>query len=187
METSRVLRGKARARKGERAREDAMRVDLAAAYDAYAAPLYRYLLALLGHAQEAEDALQEVFLAVMRRRGPDDIRDLRAYLFQAARTQAVLILRKRRKRDRESAAAAMSWIDVDACGPDDRNAAIDVDRALRQLPAQQREVIVLKLSEGLTFREIARMLDIPLGTAASRYRLALSRLRALLEGGEDYG
>jgi RNA polymerase sigma-70 factor (ECF subfamily) len=45
-------------------------------------------------------------------------------------------------------------------------------------------VIALKLGEDLTFREIAQALGIPKNTAASRYRLALARLRALLEGGE---
>jgi RNA polymerase sigma-70 factor (ECF subfamily) len=57
-----------------------------------------------------------------------------------------------------------------------------VQRALGRLPLEQREVIALKLSEDLSFREIGQVLRIPANTAASRYRLALGRLRALLEG-----
>jgi RNA polymerase sigma-70 factor (ECF subfamily) len=79
----------------------------------------------------------------------------------------------------------VSWIDLNACKPGDSELAVDVDRALRQLPPEQRAVVALKLSEDLTFREIGQALGIPKNTAASRYRLALARLRALLESGEE--
>jgi RNA polymerase sigma-70 factor (ECF subfamily) len=184
METSRVL-DTPRARVGEGAGKQAGGLNLAAVYDAHAQPLYRYLLTLLSGPEEAEDALQEIFLGVLRRAGQAPIRELRTYLFQAARNQAFLVLRKRRRQDKESAAAALSWIDPEQCPPGQRETAIDVDRALRQLPLEQREIVVLKLSEGFTFKEIADLLGIPRGTAASRYRLALARLRRLLEGGDD--
>jgi len=185
METSRVL-DKLRVRSRERADREATGPGIAAAYNAHAASLYRYLLTLLSDVEDAEDALQEVFLGLMRRGQQSEIQDLRAYLFRAAHNQALLMLRKRRKRERESAAAATCWIDIDACGPDDREMALDITRALHQLSVEQREIVVLKLSQGLTFREIAEVLAIPPATAASRYRLALTRLRSLLEGGEDH-
>jgi len=58
---------------------------------------------------------------------------------------------------------------------DDRRAEIEI--ALRCLPVEQREVLVLKIWGELTFEEIARQLDIPANTAASRYRYALAGLR----------
>jgi RNA polymerase sigma-70 factor (ECF subfamily) len=73
-----------------------------------------------------------------------------------------------------------------AMHPAQREIAIDIDRALRRLPAEQREVILLKLSEDLTFREIAELLGLPRATAASRYRLALERLRSILGSGDDH-
>jgi len=169
----------------ERGRSGVMESDPAAVYDAHAGALYRYLLALLGEVEEAEDALQEVFVAFLRRRGMPPIRNLRAYLLRAARTQALMMLRRRRRDRREREAACLSWIDADACSLGDRALAVDLDRALLTLPREQREVIALKLDEGLTFREIAELLDIPTDTAASRYRLALKRLRTHLEGGEE--
>jgi RNA polymerase sigma-70 factor (ECF subfamily) len=48
------------------------------------------------------------------------------------------------------------------------------------LPAEQREVVHLKLWEGLTFDQIAQLLDIPANTAASRYRYGLDKLRECL-------
>jgi RNA polymerase sigma-70 factor (ECF subfamily) len=185
METSRLLQ-RAHARTEEQSGEQAG-VDLAAIYDAYAAPLYRYLLALLPRPEEAEDALQEVFLGVLRRTGRGRISDLRAYLFRAARNQAFMVLRKRRTREKTlEAVMALSWIDLEECAPGQREAAIDIDRALRQLPAEQREIISLKLAEDLTFREVAEVLGLPRATAASRYRLALERLRSILAGGDDH-
>jgi len=58
---------------------------------------------------------------------------------------------------------------------DDRRAEIEI--ALRCLSVEQREVLVLKIWGELTFEEIARQLDIPANTAASRYRYALAGLR----------
>lgn len=171
--------------RAERERSGVKEADLAAVYDAHAGALYRYLLALLGEVEEAEDALQEVFVAFLRRGGMNPVRNLRAYLLRAARTQALMTLRLRRKHRREREAACISWIDAAACSLGDRALAVDVDRALLTLPREQREVIALKLNEGLTFREIAELLDIPTDTAASRYRLALKRLRTHLEGGEE--
>jgi RNA polymerase sigma-70 factor (ECF subfamily) len=52
--------------------------------------------------------------------------------------------------------------------------------ALRSLPTDQREVVVLKIWEGLTFQEIADVLDCTLPTAASRYRYALQKLTTKL-------
>lgn len=60
--------------------------------------------------------------------------------------------------------------------------SIDLDRALDALPAPQRQVIVLHLVEGFSFREIGRLTGVSLFTAAARYRLALYRLRSLLGG-----
>jgi RNA polymerase sigma-70 factor (ECF subfamily) len=58
----------------------------------------------------------------------------------------------------------------------------DVDRALRTLPAEQREVVLLVVVEQLTYGEASRALDIPIGTVMSRLSRARERLRQLLGG-----
>jgi RNA polymerase sigma-70 factor (ECF subfamily) len=55
-----------------------------------------------------------------------------------------------------------------------------IEAALNQLPGDQREVVVMKIWGALTFAQIGEALGIPLNTAASRYRYALSRLGAEL-------
>ena len=184
METSRVL-DKLRVRSRERAERQATGLGIGATYDAHAASLYRYLLTLLSDVEDAEDALQEVFLGLMRRGQQSEIQDLRAYLFRAAHNQALMVLRKRRRHEKETGAESLSWLDLGACTPEQSAIAVDIDRLLRELPVEQREVVALRLGEGLAFREIADVLGVPLGTAASRYRAALAHVREGLE--EDKG
>lgn len=67
---------------------------LADVYDVHAAVVYRLLLAILGHQQDAEDVLQDVFLALLNARSRH-IRNLRAYVLAAARNRAISLLRRR--------------------------------------------------------------------------------------------
>jgi RNA polymerase sigma factor (sigma-70 family) len=58
--------------------------------------------------------------------------------------------------------------------------AEQVRKALRELPAEQRESIALAYFHGLTYPEIAERMNVPLGTVKSRLRLGLAKLRSLL-------
>ncbi len=60
----------------------------------------------------------------------------------------------------------------------ERRAALEA--AMRGLPEQQREVLVMKIWGGLTFPQVAQALDISANTAASRYRYALAKLHGQL-------
>jgi len=167
--------------------DGAEQAEIAAAYSAYAGPLYRYLRTILQSAEEAEDILQETFIDSLKQIRRIGIHNLRAYLFQAAKNKALMVLRTSRRRNVDVNTDSLSWIDASACSGEDREAEIDLSRALQKLPLEQKEVLVLKLSEGLTFKEIGETLNISQNTAASRYRLGLARLRALLEGGDEHG
>lgn len=163
------------------AEEAASGMDLRSVYHELAGPLYWYALALLERAEDAEDVVHEVFAALLRRGGGEVIRQPRAYLFRAVRRQALEVRGKRDLEDGGLEEERVSWVQA-RTEPD---LAADLDRALKTLPVEQREVVALKAVEGLTFREIAEVLRIPQNTAASRYRLALARLRVALEGGEE--
>ena len=80
---------------------------------------------------------------------------------------------------RESAAAQTEEIMFDFAR-DDQQRQMRIEAALAQLPADQREVVVLKIWAGLTFMQIAQALEIPMNTVASRYRYALIRLETML-------
>lgn len=58
---------------------------------------------------------------------------------------------------------------------------VELEQAVKALPPNLREVVVLKVWSGLTFQQVADTLGIPLNTAASRYRYALDHLREALK------
>jgi RNA polymerase sigma-70 factor (ECF subfamily) len=154
-----------------------------ALYDRVGPVLFRVAYARLGSRADAEDAVQEVFVGLVRaRRKLAEVEDLRAYLFAALRRAAAKIAGSR------PAARPMSPLDLAAvAGPQPRapdlERSVRLERALQSLPPEQRELVALKVDAGLTFAEIAALLDVSPNTAASRYRYALEKLRAALEEG----
>jgi RNA polymerase sigma-70 factor, ECF subfamily len=156
---------------------------LALIWDVYANDLFAYLVGMLRSREEAEDVVQDLFVAIARKRHVLAKADcLKAYLFTAARN---LALNRLKKRDRALAreAAAENWLEPrDERHDADRREA--VQSALAELPTEQRSVIVMKFFRAKSFREIAELLGISENTAGSRYRYGMGKLRTLLrEGG----
>ncbi len=150
------------------------------AYDRHAARLYRYALMLLGDTAGAADAVQQVFLALVRNsRGAERVDHEDRYLRRAVRNECFSALRRRRREPAIAVGGAPLVEPVDrASGDPELRAAID--EALRALPPEQREVVHLKVFEGMTFQEIADVSDESINTVASRYRYAMDKLRASL-------
>jgi RNA polymerase sigma-70 factor (ECF subfamily) len=144
-------------------------------YDAKAAGLILYGRALgLSHG-EAEDVLQETFLALMQK--PQPPRELEHYCVRSFRNRALNCHRslwRRLTRELE----AQRWFDASSMeNPAERDAV----RRLAELPIEQREVIVLKIWNRYTFEEIGGLLDISPNTAAGRYRYGLQKIKCHLE------
>jgi RNA polymerase sigma-70 factor (ECF subfamily) len=151
-------------------------------YDAYSGAIYRQALSILESRSDAEDVVQEVFLKLVRRRG-GPILELKAYLLTAARHQACSSLRRSAPIElMADPEAAMPAAQGRADGRLDRH---DVREALEALPSDQREVVVLKVYEQLTFEEIGRRVRASANTVASRYRYALKKLRQSLGDSAD--
>lgn len=152
---------------------------LARAYDAHAAGLYRYALVVLADPTGAEDAVQQAFVkvAAMRGRG-ETVREVEPYLRTAVRNECWRILRDRKAR-KETALPAGDLLEpvTNHTAPDERLALV---QALRSLPAEQREVVHLRVFEQMTFQQIAEWLKVSINTAASRYRYAVQKLRQAL-------
>lgn len=149
-------------------------MDLGRVYDDHAGALFHYLYGLLRNRADAEDALQEVFVRLASRlRWGDPIDDVRAYLFVSARNEALRALGRRKP----------PCLPPDLFEPSGESADVEgVSRALDALPPEQIEVVLLHVYEGLTFAEVARVMNTSQHTAASRYRYALESLRELLHG-----
>lgn len=147
-----------------------------AAWKQHGAKLYGYALSLLGRPEDAEDALQQVFLSLVRREDASPPEHLRAYLYRATRNEALRLQRRRREVLGVQEEALLVGAPQDR-----REIALDVSRALAALPEEQREVAILKLYHEHTFEAIGELLEISPNTAASRYRYALIKLRESLE------
>jgi len=145
-------------------------------YDAHAPALMRHASVLTRRRADAEDLVHTVFvklpsmgvklLGVQRPAG---------YLHRMLHTAWLDAYRRSVTDERamEQVTTAASWVPA-------HGQAIDVARALDGLPAGQREVVVLHVVEGFSFREIGRLTDVSMFTAAARYRLAIGRMRRAL-------
>ena len=107
--------------------------------------------------------------------------DAAAYLFACVRSAAIDLSRGRRRREHyEMRSTPAEYFDVEPGRIEQEELRQAVEIALANLPAEQREVLVMKIWGELTFAQIAAALQIKPDTAASRYRYALGRLQAAL-------
>lgn len=161
----------------------------------YGTRLYGYFYRQTGNREDAEDLLQDMFVRLVR--GIDDYRHegrFDAWLFCIA-TNLV------RDRSRQTKRRGITYVPESARGGDDTDGLADypdsagidpaepldraeqVDRlqwAIGQLPDAEREVILLRHFSGLNFREVAEVMDTPLGTALARAHRGLAKLRELM-------
>jgi RNA polymerase sigma-70 factor (ECF subfamily) len=183
----------ARIRAGDEAAFNAM-------FRAYAAPLATFARLLLGSADDAADAVQDVFVAIWRRAATWDCRStVRGYLYTAVRNEAVTRLKRGRVRARAAdrllreaegeavvpivfgAAAGLHDGDAhdgEAHDRDPHEARLAaLERALAVLSDKHRQVFLLRWQHGLTYAEIGAVLEIPVKTVDSRMVRALEAIR----------
>jgi RNA polymerase sigma-70 factor (ECF subfamily) len=147
----------------------------------YQPRLRYYLRKMLGEAHRAEDALQDVWLAVFRAVPRlADAGAFRAWLYRIARDRAFRELRQRRPPHQPLEEADL----VEDSDEEASFSAEDAERihaALNELAPEHREVTVLRYIEGMTYDEIARVVGCPVGTVRSRLHYARRALRGLFE------
>jgi RNA polymerase sigma-70 factor (ECF subfamily) len=125
---------------------------------------------------EAEDVLQETFVALLKRGQPPSKPD--HYCVRSFRNRALNYRRglwRRLARELES----HRWFERSSGETPQERAAM---RCLAELPVEQREVIVLKIWHEYTLEELGELLDTSPNTVAGRYRYGLQKLRACLKG-----
>jgi RNA polymerase sigma-70 factor (ECF subfamily) len=158
---------------------------LAEAYRRHAVASRSLALRLVRDQSLAEEVVQEVFLRLWRSADRfDGTRgSLRSYLLAQTHGRALDLLRsevaRRRREEREAQLSRERKIDVESEAIAN-TVADEVRRALASLPADEREPVELAYLGGLPYREVAVRLGIPEGTAKSRIRSGLSRLRGAL-------
>lgn len=147
--------------------------------------LRRYARALTGDRVFADDLVQDTLERAwgklhLWRRGSD----LRAWLFTVMHNVYVNQLRSRAAHPAVSLDESELNL-LDRAAQTDRLEIRDLDVAIRKLPDEQREVLLLVALEQLSYEETARALGIPIGTVMSRLSRARERLRRLMDGPVD--
>lgn len=154
-------------------------------YEKYERPMLTVAGGLLNSRDAAEDVVHDVFVALAR--SPQRLRltgSLRSYLTTCVANLARDRLRasKRRARNPKDGNTGDSDDQTPLSQLAQSEAATHLIDAMSRLPAEQREVIVMHLNGGMTFRAIAAARGISINTAQSRYRYGIDKLRSLLNG-----
>jgi RNA polymerase sigma-70 factor (ECF subfamily) len=158
-------------------------------YERHSAAAFSLAYRMCGTRGAAEDVTQEAFLAAWRSGARYDRArgSVRTWLLGIVHNRAIDSLRRgavhdrRRSGDEEAAERleAPDRTDADALRRDEARA---LRTLIEELPDEQGRVIELAYFGGFTHREIAEMLDAPIGTIKGRMRLGLEKMRAGLEG-----
>jgi RNA polymerase sigma-70 factor (ECF subfamily) len=157
---------------------------LAKLYDLHAPVMMALAQRILGSKNDAEDLVHDVFLEAWRRAADYDAErgTVRAWLILRTRSRAI-DSRKSAKVSRTVTVGDTAWLERLLGGAEDVSGSADRDlvrRTLRDLPEDQRVVLLLGYFEGLSSSEIAARLATPIGTVKSRVAKGLSRLREAL-------
>ena len=172
----------------EQARQRAIEAAVAAMVSQYSGTLYRVAYSVLRNAADAEDAVQETFMRVLRHRETlDEVRDQRVWLIRIVWN--IVLDRKRRMKTRpetDDVAELARVLPAAGLSAEDRAAAAQhharVLSCVEQLPVKERQVLMLSAFEELTSVEIALVL----GITESSVRSRLFRARNLMAGLLDH-
>jgi RNA polymerase sigma-70 factor, ECF subfamily len=141
-------------------------------YQEHRDALYGYALTLTGDRDRAEDAVHAAIEKLLARLLLPF--DLKRYAYRCVRNAAVSAWRKDgARRD------PLFDLSMLAANDPDRGRAERMDQVLAALSVDERETVILKVFDELSFKEIAAVRGVPLNTAASHYRRALDKLRTL--------
>ncbi|WP_454018715.1 sigma-70 family RNA polymerase sigma factor [Azospirillum sp. Marseille-Q6669] len=148
--------------------------------------LRRYAAALAGNLSDADDLVQDcIEKALANRHTLRDVTRLGGWLLSILHNLHVSGLRWRRRRGPEVPVEDLANDLALSAAPADRAEVRDFVRAFNQLSEEHRAVLLLTGLEGLSYRESAEVLGVPVGTVMSRLARARERLRVLLDGGTE--
>lgn len=157
-------------------------------YQRHKAPLYRYLQRMCRRQEVANDLFQEVWSKLIATRERYEVRaQFTTFLFRIAHNSVIDYLRRAEHRYESGVDDAFVEEQLQAAKADRPDAQLSelqlrrqFRRALDALPQEQRDVFILYEDTGLSLEEIGNVTGVPMETAKSRLRYAVSKLRAAL-------
>jgi len=155
-------------------------------------PLHRFAYSYIGSVHGAEDVVQSVFLNIwVQREHWDPQGTIKSYLFTAVRNEALNVLRHLKvKTDAEHEIRSIYYELQHAQEEDERIRSVETEKKIRdsidQLPPRCRQIFMLSRYSGLTYTEIAALLDISINTVTTQMGRALKSLRSHLSDHVHY-
>ena len=136
-----------------------------------------------GNADDAEDLVQDTFVRAWRSLDRFDVsRPFAPWLMRIAANRALTEIATRKRRGGVELDENLVW---DGPGADEDAARREmqqaIERALRELPDDQRMILLLRASDGLSYRDISEALEIPIGTVMSRLSRAREAMRKKMD------
>lgn len=158
---------------------------VAGLYLEHADELRAFLIGVLRNGDLAAEALQSTFARTLESGHKAREETIKGWLFQVALNEALQLKRRRKLQAEAQSRVAETRQTAEDHQPETIACRWETVERVRQeldrLPEEQRQIVRMRIYEGQTFAEIAEELDVPLGTALTRMRLALKKLTAALE------
>ena len=144
-------------------------------YKEAAGPVYSFILSLTRDVHEAEDLMQDTYLSVRKsiQHYIPQGKPL-AWIFTIARNLAYMELRRAQRQESSDFSEEENHVGVDVISNTIDNLVLQ--KALEILNEQERNIVLLHVTQGFKFREISSLLDIPIGTVLSCYNRAIKKL-----------
>ena len=153
----------------------------AALYEEMSRPMYTVACRILHNRSDAADVVQDVFLKMLKTDDFAAVGNIRAYILQMVRNEALMLLRKRSKEDlveEVSAEQDAAWQGVSV-----REDVAAITSAIERLKDDERDIFTFHVNGELGFEEIAGIMNMSLSAVYRRYQKALKKLRKMLNGG----
>jgi RNA polymerase sigma-70 factor, ECF subfamily len=143
----------------------------------------RIAVRILGNREDAEEAIQDTFLRAFRAlESYEDRERFSAWITRILVNQCRTLLARTRRREAVFADLDPADLELAASGPAEGGPWPNLEDALAALPVQQREALVLKYADDLTYEEMSRITGAGESALKMRVQRAFARLRALLQG-----
>ena len=147
--------------------------------------LFRFAYLRVGSREDAEDIVQDVLLRLYRSKEQlTNVERVEQYLVRAISNACIDYNRRRPPILMTSLEGAAQIAEDSEADKEIRDEYERINRLLQIIPAEQAEIVRLHCTDGLTFRQIAQVLEIPEATVKSRYRYAIDKIRKAYEDDE---